>query len=857
MNKKQKLYYYGLYSILFFILAGAIVYFYYSKGNSLIDANGDGFRQHFRALLYYSHYLKHIFSNLLSGNLSIPQWDIVIGEGSDVLNSLHYYCVGDVFTFFSVLVPEKYMYLYYDFATICRMYCAGIGFSLLCFFHNKNNIYVVLTGALLYVFCPFAISNLSSHIFFLSAMVYFPFIILGVEKIIAGDKPFMLPIAVMLSSLSNIYFFYMNVLSTVVYTIVRLIFIDRQLKEKGLILLKVTIFSLTGLLMSAIVFMPMVFVMTSNARLESRVNIDLLYPISDYRNMFTGFVFGGYMFYGGYSLLGLFAIVKLFLNKGNNTLKTLFVIGTLFACIPFFGTLYNAMVSPTPRWLYAMALLLSYTIVEVFNDFKWNKTDIIIMTIVSLIYYPLCLYLDGERWQIHVMFMMLSLMFLLYLIIIKQRKFDSLLIMGIGLFAAAFIVIYYYSPRYWNFPSQGKSIASINEIVNDEHSIFNEIDDDSFYRYSGNLLTVNESVQGNHSSTQYYWSIVNDYIVNFRKQLGLSDHSNHHIDNYDDRYSLNMLSGVKYYVHKEKGIIPYSYESVGDINGYDVYKSDSSLSLVYAYDSYLDKQEWDKLSLAQRNEVLSQSAYIEKEIDLAKHNPVFENQDVDFELLCDEGLILGNGQINVSAVDVKARLKPNSLSAGEYYLVVEGLHSNLLSNIEILCGDIRKVLFFKGSDNLHFSDRHDYMINLGYANQFTDEVTLTFHDVGQFTYDSLRIVYQPMDKQEEYIRNLNDLKINSLTVDDKVIADVETDENKLLCFSLPYSKGWSAKVDGKKVEVLNCNIQYLGIYVEKGAHHIELSYTTPMVVPGAIISLLSSVGLLAYWLKVRSYNKIK
>ena len=116
------------------LLAGMILYFYYSQGKSMIDAKGDGFRQHFRALPYYSNYLKKIFSGIIHGSFEIPQWDFTIGEGSDILISLHYYCIGDIFTFFCFLVPEKYMFLYYDIATFARMFFAGIVFSNLCFF---------------------------------------------------------------------------------------------------------------------------------------------------------------------------------------------------------------------------------------------------------------------------------------------------------------------------------------------------------------------------------------------------------------------------------------------------------------------------------------------------------------------------------------------------------------------------------------------------------------------------------------------------------------------------------------------------------------------------------------------------
>ena len=68
MDRKRKFSFYLLYSLFFAFFAGLIVWFYYSKSKTMIDYNGDGFRQHYRALVYYSSYLKKIFANFANGN---------------------------------------------------------------------------------------------------------------------------------------------------------------------------------------------------------------------------------------------------------------------------------------------------------------------------------------------------------------------------------------------------------------------------------------------------------------------------------------------------------------------------------------------------------------------------------------------------------------------------------------------------------------------------------------------------------------------------------------------------------------------------------------------------------------------
>jgi len=57
--------------------------------------------------------------------------------------------------------------------------------------------------------------------------------------------------------------------------------------------------------------------------------------------------------------------------------------------------------------------------------------------------------------------------------------------------------------------------------------------------------------------------------------------------------------------------------------------------------------------------------------------------------------------------------------------------------------------------------------------------------------------------------------------------------------SIPYSKGWSAKVDGKAVKILRGNIMFMAIPLEAGYHEIEFTYCTPGLRLGCLLSLFS------------------
>ena len=81
-----------------------------------------------------------------------------------------------------------------------------------------------------------------------------------------------------------------------------------------------------------------------------------------------------------------------------------------------------------------------------------------------------------------------------------------------------------------------------------------------------------------------------------------------------------------------------------------------------------------------------------------------------------------------------------------------------------------------------------------------------------------------------------------------------------MVFSVPYSGGWTAWVDGEKAELTRANVMYMGIALDAGEHEIRLEYCTPGVKVGAVITVISYViflVLLLRWMRKRKQNRVK
>ena len=217
-GKKYWLRYTGVFCLLTLICFGH----FWINGKSFVW-NGDGIAQHYKALLYYAQWMREIIRHLLLHHtLEVPTFSMSFGLGADLFTTLQYYAIGDPFNILSVLMPSCFMVYYYEFMILLRLYLAGAAFSLYARYMGKEN-NAVLAGSITYAFCAFSLQLAVTHVFFLNPMIFFPLLLLGVEKIIKERKPVLMVVTVMLSAASNFYFFYMLVLFVACYVLLKVV----------------------------------------------------------------------------------------------------------------------------------------------------------------------------------------------------------------------------------------------------------------------------------------------------------------------------------------------------------------------------------------------------------------------------------------------------------------------------------------------------------------------------------------------------------------------------------------------------------------------------------------------------------
>ena len=61
----------------------------------------------------------------------------------------------------------------------------------------------------------------------------------------------------------------------------------------------------------------------------------------------------------------------------------------------------------------------------------------------------------------------------------------------------------------------------------------------------------------------------------------------------------------------------------------------------------------------------------------------------------------------------------------------------------------------------------------------------------------------------------------------EIAGNISISKKKALVLSVPYSKGFTAYVDGKETKLQKANTMFMALELEPGSHEIRLTYCTP------------------------------
>lgn len=855
----------------------------FASANKTFIWSIDGLSQHVVALKYIRNALITFFT---TGKFAMV--DYTIGQGFDVIGTLNYYGLGDPTTLLAVFLPEDALERIYEILIFVRMYLSGLGVAYLCKTLGKTKISVVVPASLLYAFCSFALIGGIRHPMFFCGLMYLPFLIAGVEKVIKDKKIGTLVIVVAFSFASNYYFMYMNTVIAAIYFLIRQIGSYRMdgIKKFFVRVGKIVASYLWGIALSAVILFPSVYAFLGSARTGASLATPPLFFMKDYyKILFESLSVVNTSINNwaepGIGILGIFSACVLIARFKKTDRKILLGYGVLLFMLifPYAGKIMNGFSYVTMRFSYAMALLLAMMFVYAIDGIKDIQRKTVLISGILMI--AICGYFICNAKDLNLLglgkkfFYVPAFLGILCVIVIESyymlrtHKFSKYILYFLPLIAVVNIAFNCYvvfdkqeNYRCVDYVDRGSLRGNMGPR---SVEMLKSLKDDSFFRVEREKDIKNKSTFFGFHQTCFYWSIVPQEMTDLFVSTCISDYYRTFVmKSLERRTGLLALASVKYYVDYKKDA-PFGFYKIDQktIDGKKVYLYENAcyLPLGITYTSYMTREQYEKLNPVEREQALLANAVVDKRIEgLQNDNKVTGAKITPISVRKKKKIKVNRCRFNSkqgATIEYEFDGEPDS----QTFILFKNIHSKDedIDKTSIKYrgkhgrGRMRVIGDYAGS----YFHKDGSVLNLGYSKKSQKKFKLKFKKKRRYTFDGAYAVSIPISKYMDNIRNRKKNTLENVKMDSNLITGtIRANQDEVLQISVPYSKGYRVYVDGKKTDCFKSGIAYLGVKINKGDHDIKITYETPFLRLGVIVTVIASLALIAYQFPINKRKKI-
>ncbi|MBQ4618417.1 MAG: YfhO family protein [Clostridia bacterium] len=867
------------YSLMYAMLAVGLIVSFLLINRSTVYV-GDGLHQHYTAM----QYIKDTVHGIITGK-GIKMVDFSLGQGLDVLGTLPYYGLCDPVNLIAVFFADINMETAYMLAIFIRFYLAGLFFGFYCRAIGIEEGWAISIGAIAFAFCGMNLYSGFKHPYFLDGSIYLALVLCGIERSIRKRGWLMYPITVALMLIANYYFAYKTTIILIAYILVRLLC---NLKERGInasagLGFKLLGGYILGALLSAVVLFPVCIAFLRNGRIGAEAGYTasmLHYPLSYYIKMIALFVVPntspGYWTVLGFTPLALFCVVSLFIPKrrGNNLvqsekktdteLRIGFILALIALCVPFMGKVFNGFGYVCNRWCYGFSFITMVILVKKLPEMLEKRARTRIISVLALCFgVILCIaaVVMGNKLLLigGACLTVVAICFIINTLLhIHKKATVRLLCAGFTLCMMVYQV-YFAIPSMHTVEHLDRGIYSV--LMNETANAAGKIDDEGFYRVDTGLMADTHSSMFGYNGLAYYWSVIpaetSGYYANLRAGALAKTYC---LDGIGGNTILTAVASTKYAVrdYEYPVVLPYGYEKIYTDyldNGkpVDVYQNEYALPIGYLFTEKMSNETYNALTPIEKQEALIAYAITDKQ--QTGDDFRFETEEIPFEIISCENAIVYEDRIEAKAggkIEISISGKPDS----ETFIGLENTKvktnvNNASIYVQNECGNTR-LIFINPMCNFAY-DQKGAIASIGYSKEGTKQCTLVFNHDCIIKYDDMSVYSMPMSYYRDKISRLQKNAVENVNAANNYIqCDINAQEDGILQMSIPYSKGWTAYVDGKEAETFVCGGMYTGIDLKAGYHNIEMRYETPGLRIGlytTIMAAVVSVSLCFYLMK--------
>lgn len=811
----------------------------------------------------YFPFLKVFQEKLQTGGSLLYTWQG--GGGTNFIALMSYYFASPL-NFLTVLVPSKYLTEAMAMIVILKLsFAAAFMYIYLREMFKRDDLGMV-AFAVSYSLCAYAMGYYWC-LMWLDVLALLPLCMLGLNKLIDEGKFRLYTVSLAMMMITNYYIGVMMCIFIALYY--PILYFSRE-KARGVKYCAITtgkavLFSVIGCCMAAVILIPTYLSMQNTYYIDQQGPTDNSFynPILDvFSNMLPNValtVRGGLPNIYCSVLSAMMAVVFLLSNKISGKKKALNCIILGFLILSFnwnrldFIWHGNHWPNELPyRYSFAFSFIIVTMACEAYTCLKSiSARQIGGVAAGGILYVILAEKLYKDTFDYKVIYISIAFIaaYAIVLGIYKTGKLKQA-VCGIMLFVVLFAEMTNYTVK--SVQAVGKSNRTTYYTgYNDVQALKNKVleEDDDFYRMEVyNNWTCNDPALYGYNGLTQFSSEINSNVTYMMKCLGLAaDPGSNSFRYLVQTPIVNSLLNVKYIIGRNETMSQPTFDGIYQSNESNIYKSQYPLSLGFMVKDTIKKWKAEDL-----NPFETQNEYIYRALGSEGNRFLLEDvTEYDASSSsCDNGSLgdFDGSGINVtsSGGTAAAHIAFTATQNGPIYMYAKA------DNAQSVSAKIN------GGTDVKFENNRGCIASIGNANK-GDTITLdvSFED-GNAGYIETYIYTMDMNEWNRIYSLLNDEALNiTKHTDTKIEGTVTAKQDGVLMTSIPYEKGWSAYVDGKKVDVFDISDAFCAIDVSKGEHTIVFKYIPYGFVLGCTVSVFSLAALIALYYVEKNYKRKK
>lgn len=823
INKKDK-----LNLIIMTVIFCLIIIFILRNGNlygSILDWNTQHsvIPEYFRSLFYKT---LNIF----------PDFALNLGSGQNIYN-YSYYGLFNPVIIISYFLPFISMKSYIQISSILLVYS-----SVILFYYylrrNKVNENVSLLSSVVFLTASPLLFHSHRHIMFMNYMPFLILALIGVDKYFEKDNSKLLCVSTVLIILMSYYYSIPAIISIVIYGVYKYIKLNKKITVKSFFKdgFRFLIPIMIAILISCILLVPTFYAILIG-RLPNDINIslsDLLVPRINVKYLM-------YNAYGvGLTSISLLALINLFFDKKRENRFLLICLSSLII-FPIINYLLNGTMYIDAKVLIPFLPLYTLVISYMFDKISTKKIDLRKLVIASLA----VLFLIYVGKSSYGNYFYIDFIFSLTLIIIATKTNTKYLFKVLTI---VLLVIYSCAGNSKDTLVSRKDINS-SENVNQEklikkipkgydHTTLYNLKLENVNNIYGNLNIYSDYLYSSTGNANYNLFMFDTFEVPMQSRNRLIISAN------KDLMYL-MFSNNRYFIGDNVDIT--GYKEIDKIGDTKLYENTDVLPFMYVSYNYYSKTDFSKKSFPYNNEILLNNVVVNEKTNNEFKTSIKETFIRQSDIKYMDPSIINNGDritvkkdnsrmlIDIPEVArnkilfVSFNLEPQSCKVGDLLVNING-NTNKLT--------CREWKYYNGNTTFN------YVI----SGDTSNKVEVTFSK-GIYKIDNLKIYYMDYNDIRDINKKVTKVDIDSKTKGDKIYASVETEKDGYFVTTLPYDKGFTIKVDNKKIDYEKVNTAYVGFKISKGKHNIVIEYKAPFKIIGLIMSFIGIIMYILFYHK--------